>query len=237
MRNDPSDPYDLETLELRCEQAWLRFKLAIYDLVLGKPAPEAKFNPYHDRLGRFTFAPGGAGGGAVHTGTQSPHHSERQGSNHTYQTQTTDITVTDQFRPTMNEIAKEFQAETGKSVLITSGFRDASGQAKAMYKKFKQNAPRSEYKDKIAYDEIHQAYELGLNNGDSPQDIKRAMQTVISKQMARGVYISRHLFGHAIDISTEDLTDADSDKLVEIAKRHGVWAKHEKIPDHVHLQF
>ena len=239
MREDSQVPYDLETQKLRCEQAWLRFKSAIYDLVLGKPAPEAKFNPYHDELGRFTFAPGGAGGGASHSSVSGHHDASDSGAGQKdhYETSDPKFKVPAEIRPRLNTLASEFHSATGKTLVVTSVARDAHAQADAMYIKFTRGGLGSEYIDRTAFNEIHDAYILNQHQGKSPGDTVRAMQSVISAQMARGIYISKHLKAGAVDIRSSSLTKAEVSKVLEIATRHGVRAIHEDAPNHIHLQF
>jgi len=60
---------------------------------------------------------------------------------------------------------------------------------------------------------------------------------VISAQIVRGVYISKHLKAGAIDIRTKFLSDAEISRILDIADRHGVRAIREDIPKHIHMQF
>jgi hypothetical protein len=121
---------------------------------------------------------------------------------------------------------------------VTSGKRSPRNQAKAMFDKFYLRDPKmgTLYKNRAAYTEIKKEYD-GPDSGRSRDDIERAMAIIIERQVAKGVYLSRHLTGKAVDVRSVGLSAQDVRRIKEAVKREGGTVIEEGIPPHLHLQF
>ena len=141
----------------------------------------------------------------------------------------------------MNRIGAAFRQATGRALHVTSGTRNANGQANAMYNNLRKNQTAS-YDNKAAFNEIKQAYDNGVGAGHNSAQIKRDMTRVIQSQIDRGIFISCHLAGCAADIRTRDepgypaMTDRERRILQQIVEdqEHGGMIREG---DHIHLQF
>jgi hypothetical protein len=132
-------------------------------------------------------------------------------------------------------IANAFHAASGRTLQITSGSRSAERQAKAMFDKIR--GGENPYADAAAYNEILSAYNSAQAEGMNRTQTEAAMAAVIATQMARGVFISRHLTGRAVDVRTRDLSPADKTVLDALVSAEGGTIIHEGAPPHTHYQF
>lgn len=148
------------------------------------------------------------------------------------------VTLSPLVKEKVTRIADGYHRRTGKPLVITSGARDSSEQAEAMYELFRLGADvTSLYRNKSALREIQQAYEDGRAAARPTGAVVTAMAEVIRRQVERGVYISAHLKAGAVDVRNRDMSTAEKRALLDaIAEVGGVSALEEAKPPHYHLQ-
>ncbi|HMS41396.1 MAG TPA: hypothetical protein PKE69_14285 [Pyrinomonadaceae bacterium] len=98
-------------------------------------------------------------------------------------------------------LAREYQRLSGEKLIITSAARTPFKQASAMIGLIDRHGAKHVYrlyKDKKAVGDVLYAYRE--NRDYRPKAVKE-MTKVIEKQVANGIYISRHLRQNAIDVS------------------------------------
>jgi hypothetical protein len=108
--------------------------------------------------------------------------------------------ATERARARLKTIKIVYKRRTRKSLVITSLGRTPAQQAHAMLGLIKRHGDeyvRNLYLNKPAVNEILTAY---LENLGNPQQAEREMTRVIEAQIARDVFISKHLRGLAADI-------------------------------------
>jgi len=149
-----------------------------------------------------------------------------------------DVTLADAVSDKVEAIDDAYFRRTGKHVTVTSGTRDASRQAKAMYKMLRLGGDVLKlYRNKDAAREIKRAYDAGRAAGKAPDDVVSSMYSVLQSQIARGVYISAHLRAGAVDIRSRDMSSAEKRAFVAaVADARGVTLLEESTPPHFHLQ-
>jgi hypothetical protein len=149
-----------------------------------------------------------------------------------------DVTLADAVAERVDDIDAAYAKRSGKHLTVTSGTRDASRQAKAMYKMLRLGGdPVRLYRNKEAAREIKQAYESGRAARKPEDDVVAAMYDVLRAQIARGVYISAHLRAGAVDIRSRDMSAADRKAfLAAVSEVSGVSLLEESTPPHFHLQ-
>ncbi|WP_156338350.1 hypothetical protein [Chondromyces crocatus] len=138
----------------------------------------------------------------------------------------------------MTQLDLAYFRRTGKHLTITSGTRDATRQAKAMYKMLELGADVLRlYRNKEAIREIKATYDTGRAARKPPEEIMTAMHDVIRRQIDRKVYLSAHLRAGAVDIRNRDMTAADKKAFLAIvAEAGGITALEETAPPHFHLE-
>lgn len=214
---------------------------------------EFKFNPYHDPdNGRFTFAPGAAAVGrpdlSIDLGTGVQTH--RDGSvtvpldpprnlPRSYRLSGPHVEIPVEIEPKVEAIAADFALRTGKTLTIVSGRRTSKSQAAAMYDKLKSGATGSDYRNRAAFRDLRNAYDAGLAAKKTRQQVIDDMSSVIDQQARKGVFISRHLTGRAVDIRTrgQGFTRQQYSILRAGIERQSGAIHPEGRPPHVHVQF
>ena len=133
------------------------------------------------------------------------------GQSGTHYTVLADVLITDVVQKKIQRVADIYFEKTGKEITVTSGFRPPERQAPAMYNKIVREGEasvRKLYKNKVAVDQILNAYRSNKSNKDVAI---AAMIAVIDKQVKSGVFISSHLKSNAIDVrKTANLTALNS---------------------------
>ena len=143
-------------------------------------------------------------------------------------------------RQVLTQVAYSYYLWTGEDLTVTSGTRTPSKQAQAMYEKLTHGGiPSYFYADHTAYEEILAAYDDTRKTGASEDTTVEAMTKVIERQVSRGVYISRHLRGEAVDVRSYDMSQENQEVLKEAVGRIvGDPDRHLiQESDHLHLQF
>ncbi len=137
----------------------------------------------------------------------------------------------------VRQIADEYYRKTEASIHVTSGTRTPASQAQAMYYKLSNGDSPGLYANQTAVNEIVQAYRGGVAAKKSRADVIGDMTLVIENQVARDVYISRHLRAGAIDVRSNNMTPDQKRAFREaVATVSGVTVIEERIPPHFHLQ-
>ncbi len=149
-----------------------------------------------------------------------------------------EVTMPDAVAERVTAIDDAYARRAGKHLTVTSGTRDATRQAKAMYKMLHLGGdPVRLYRNKEAAREVKQAYEAGRAAGKSPDDVVTSMYNVLQAQIARGVYISAHLRAGAVDIRSRDMSAADRKAFLSATSEvGGIRLLEENTPPHFHLQ-
>lgn len=132
-------------------------------------------------------------------------------------------------------VAEAYENLTGKQIVIRSGKRDALQQATAMFKNARAFGLRSvitTYRNKRAVREIMAPYQA---NRRRPRKAQREMARVIESQMARGIYISNHLRGRAVDVRSRGRGAARLSILRQVARSLGGYVLVERSHYHVTL--
>lgn len=136
---------------------------------------------------------------------------------------------------TMLRVGTEYFDRTGRELVVRSGRRSVSAQARAMYKNYKAYGPRyvgTQYRNKKAVQAITKAY---LLNRKRRRNAIAAMTRVIQAQVRQGVYISNHLRGRAFDIRSRGRDGAQLAVLREVVQKAGGRVVVEKNHYHVEL--
>lgn len=118
-------------------------------------------------------------------------------------------------------------ARVGGHLVITSGYRSPSAQARAMISKVQQGGPQELgiYADKAAIAEL-----LAL-----PLDVD-AWAAKIGEWTAAGRYLSRHMRGRAVDVRTRDVPMSRTIAVQGAAQALGWRTLLEGVPPHLHLE-
>ena len=119
-------------------------------------------------------------------------------------------------------------ATPGIPIHATSGVRTAEAQARALVTKRQLESDASVsrlYGNRSTIQEV-----LSVPNSPS------AMASVLASQMRRGVFLSRHMRGDALDVRSRNLTRAQQEAVVNAARALGAKAIIEANPAHIHIE-
>jgi len=96
------------------------------------------------------------------------------------------------------------------------------------------------YRNQSAAKEIEDVYQDSLTQGFSRSEIETAIARVISSQVSRGIFISRHLNDRGVDIRSRDMNADEKQVFRSVATKYaslvlleGSGGKNE----HWHVQF
>ncbi len=118
-----------------------------------------------------------------------------------------DLRLTDEAKGRLLRIAARYYEATHKKLVITGGTRTPTRQAELMLQKLKHGEDIVKlYENRRAASEIRDAYLTGVAEKWSKKRIVRAMRDVILQQIARGVYVSKHLQSGAADVRSRDMS-------------------------------
>ena len=143
-------------------------------------------------------------------------------------------------RTTLTQVAYDYYLWTGEGLTVTSGTRTPRSQAAAMYYKLTHGGiPSHFYKNHQAYGEILAAYNDARKARANEQATVDAMTRVIDRQVSKGIYISLHLRGEAVDVRSRGMSSNDTKVLDEAVRRVVGDPKQHLLQetDHFHLQF
>lgn len=149
------------------------------------------------------------------------------------------VSLTPEVEGKVATIAAQFYQKTSRALHVLSGTRDPAAQARAMFDKVRSGGNLvAEYADKVAVQEIADAYSKGVGEKLGDKEIVRRMATVIELQVARNVFISKHLRARAVDVRTIDLSTSERAALIEIvSKQPETTHLLEGTPPHLHVSF
>lgn len=143
-------------------------------------------------------------------------------------------------QPRLAELAAAFQAETGKSLVITDGTRRPEVQAELMLR----NLERGDdivrnYANKTAARAVREAYAEAQRGGLGRADTLKALTAVIQAQVKAGDYVSKHLREGAVDVRCTDLSARERATLKRLAKARDIAVVDESRTStpHYHLNF
>jgi hypothetical protein len=125
-------------------------------------------------------------------------------------------------RDKLNSIKRDYRLQMHKGFVVTSFGRTEPQQASAIRGLIRRHGVRyvrKLYHNSAAINEILAAY---LPHRRHPRQAQRAMSQVISDQVARGVYVSKHLRGLAADVRRRGKGAARLSALRAAARKVGV---------------
>lgn len=133
------------------------------------------------------------------------------------------VVVSDELAAALDELA----AVVGGELVVTSGYRDAAAQARAMLDKIEQGGPDEL---RIYGDRAAVAALLALPRTEA------AWTAQIAAWEAAGRRLSRHQTGRGVDIRTRDIDPARVRQIETAARALGWDTLLEGIPPHLHLE-
>ena len=117
-----------------------------------------------------------------------------------------DLRLDDTSRERLERIAQRYFEATRRRLVVTGGTRTAERQAELMLEKLAHGEDIvALYENKAAVTEIRNVYRDRASVRQPKKQLIHAMRDVITAQMARGVYVSRHLKAGAADVRSRDL--------------------------------
>jgi len=148
-----------------------------------------------------------------------------------------DVVLSPALRSTVAQLAVAFRAATGRTFHVTSGVRTPFEQAEAMFDKLASGGTLTGlYRDYEAAHQVELAYQRARRGGRAR--CVAAMTRVLLAQIARGLYISRHLYSGAVDVRSRDMSARERRTFRTVATRQrGVRLLEEGRPPHFHLEF
>lgn len=147
------------------------------------------------------------------------------------------VRLSPEVKAKLGEISERYYKATKRTLLITSGNRSPREQAEAMYGKLRAGDRLWVYRDQRSVGPIRDAYDTGRKRRWKKARIIAAMTDHIAGQVARGVYISRHLRAHAFDVRCYDLTRKQKAAFRAAADAvGGVRVIEERRPPHFHCE-
>jgi hypothetical protein len=163
------------------------------------------------------------------TGSPSPDDDKDEEDHTSLKDDTVQLSEETQGKAT--DIAQDFFDATGKNVVITDGTRTTEDQAERMYDKL----ASGKGVDKAAAQEIKEAYDKAVQQGNSKDEIVEKMKDVIDNQVGEGVNISNHLNERAFDVRSSGMTAAEIAAFRSAVEKNGGKVINEG--DHLHVQY
>lgn len=149
------------------------------------------------------------------------------------------VVLTSNVEKAVAALSNLYYANTKKDLHVNSGTRTAAQQASAMYDKLALGDSLSDYVNQDAAREVKKTYDGGIASKKNAVSIQADMAAVIASQVAKGIYISKHLMAGAVDIRITDMTDSDKTAFKQAVKEQGEFQDpplEETKPPHWHLQ-
>jgi hypothetical protein len=124
--------------------------------------------------------------------------------------------------------AQQEAGRTPTGITITSGTRSTGDEAAELQKRLENGDALAYYENQEAVKEIKEAYRQ-----------KQPLKQVLDAQVARGCYVSKHLFDHAVDIRNADMDAAAKEifKAVATVEKALIIEDEGGTRDHFHLNF
>lgn len=150
-----------------------------------------------------------------------------------------DLRLTDTNEERLKRIAARYYKATKKRLVVTGGTRPPQRQAQLVYDKLKHGDDIiAIYENKAAALELRNVYREAAAKGLGRKATIKAMSDVIDAQIARGVYVSKHLKSGAVDVRSWDMEGNLEKALREAVKQEaGVTLMDERkgAEPHFHL--
>lgn len=124
---------------------------------------------------------------------------------------------------------KAVRGRTGFDIVVTSGTRSPYQQAQAMITKFQMGGIQELYN---TYSNDAEITRMVNEYGPTVEGFARALQD----QLARGVYMSRHLRADALDFRVDGLSASEREQLMAASAASGAKKiLYEGTPPHIHV--
>ena len=142
--------------------------------------------------------------------------------------------------PRLQALAEQYQAETGKALVITDGTRSPATQAGLMLRNLERgdNIVRN-YANKRAAAAVLAAWKQAKAEGLTGEAMTARITGVIAAQVAEQDYVSKHLREGAVDVRCSDMSTAERGIFKRVAKKLGIAVVDESktATPHFHLNF
>ncbi len=135
----------------------------------------------------------------------------------------------------IDQVAEDYHAATGQTLVVTDGGRTPHDQAERIYYKFS-HGDFSTYKSPQA-DQLAAVYRRGRANGKPQSQILSDMSEIIDWHFRNAKPISKHLLGRGVDFRTRDMTLAHQEALKNAIRKNGGKIQKEGVPPHIHASF
>lgn len=122
----------------------------------------------------------------------------------------------------LTQLSDRFYSMTQLDLRVTSGCRTPANQAEQMFRILSDGNTLKHYINQKAAREILATYQRARKDGKSPESIIADIADVIQKQVSKGVYISNHLRGGAVDISKRGMSAKQMDDFRQAVKSMGL---------------
>jgi hypothetical protein len=117
-----------------------------------------------------------------------------------------DLRLDDTSRERLERIAQRYFEATRRRLVVTGGTRTPERQAELMLEKLAHGEDIvALYENKAAATEIRNLYRDSAGVRQPKKQLIRAMRDVITAQIDKGIYVSRHLKAGAADVRSRDL--------------------------------
>lgn len=150
-----------------------------------------------------------------------------------------DLRLTEANNKRLERIASRYYKATKKRLVVTGGSRTPARQAQLMYDKLVHGDDIvSIYENKAAATEVRNAYRDASAKRLKRKATVRAIREVIEAQMARNVFVSKHLKANAVDVRSWDMKGRLEQALKDAVKAEaGVTMMDERdgAEPHFHL--
>lgn len=147
------------------------------------------------------------------------------------------IELNEILRDKIAAVAAIYHAKTKRTLEITSGYRSPRRQATALYNKLAVGGSLAIYKNQSLVEPLRKAYRDGRKKRWQKERIIAAMADVLEAQVARGIYLSRHMRGRAFDIRSSGLSTRQRAALrAAVAEVGGMRLIYESKPPHFHVE-
>lgn len=150
-----------------------------------------------------------------------------------------DLRLTETNEKRLKRIAARYYKATKKRLVVTGGKRPPARQAQLMYAKLAHGEDLlALYEHKGAATEVRSAYREAVARGLKRKATIRAIREMIESQIARGIYISKHLRSNAVDVRSWNMEGKLEKALREAVKQEPgvtIMDEREGAEPHFHL--
>lgn len=155
-----------------------------------------------------------------------------------------DVELNDEQRQVADDLGAAYKEKTGRSMRVTSGTRTTEETASELYGDITRGKADEMYGNgsaKREYQELRDVYmqsqkeaELeGLTGPEREAYTRDQMKRKLDEQVAEKRYLSNHLAGKSLDISTMNSSPEDIQAMRDLAKERNLPLKDEG--DHLHI--